>query len=181
MEIEKTPLKDCFLVKPKVFKDHRGIFLETYNERRFEELTGIKKSFIQDNQSISKYGVVRGLHFQTGEFAQTKLVRVILGKVLDVVVDLRRDSPTFGQSFQTILDDQNLHQLYIPKGFGHGFVTLSEQSVFLYKCDQYYQPGSEAGIIYNDPSLNIDWGIPDDNVILSEKDSVLPTFKEIFK
>lgn len=180
MELIKTPLKDCFLVKPNVFEDHRGIFLETYNERRFEELTGIRKSFIQDNQSISKYGVVRGLHYQTGEFAQTKLVRVIFGKVLDVVVDLRTESPTFGKTFQTILDDQNLHQLYIPKGFGHGFVTLSEKSVFSYKCDQYYQPGSEAGVIYNDPSLNIDWGIPEDDMILSQKDSILPTFKEIF-
>ena len=180
MELIKTPLKDCFLVKPKIFEDHRGIFIETYSERRFEELTGIRKSFIQDNQSISKYGVLRGLHYQTGEFAQTKLVRVIFGKVLDVVVDLRTESPTFGKTFQTILDDQNLHQLYIPKGFGHGFVTLSEKSVFSYKCDQYYQPGSEAGVIYNDPSLNIDWGIPEDDMILSQKDSILPTFKEIF-
>ena len=180
MKVEKTPLKDCFLVIPDIFPDHRGIFLETFHRRNFAEKTGIDTEFVQDNQSISSYGVLRGLNFQKGAHAQNKLVRVIHGKVLDVVVDLRPDSSTFKQSFSAILDDQNLHQLYIPKGFGHGFITLSEKSVFAYKCDQYYVPGSEGGIIYNDPDLNIDWNFPEKDLILSEKDKNLPTLKEIF-
>ncbi len=180
MEVEETPLKDCFLIKPKIFEDHRGIFLETYHRKRLAELTGIDAEFVQDNQSVSSYGVLRGLHYQKGEFAQTKIVRVIYGKVLDVVVDLRPDSPTFKKTYSAILDDKNLHQLYVPKGFGHGFLTLSEKSVFAYKCDDYYRPGSEGGIIYNDPELNIDWNFPENDMILSEKDRELPTFKEAF-
>ena len=181
MQVEETPLKDCFLVKPDILKDHRGIFLETYHRKQFAELTGIDTEFVQDNQSVSSYGVLRGMHYQKGEFAQTKIVRVIFGKVLDVVVDLRTDSPTFKQTYSAILDDQNLHQLYVPKGFGHGFLTLSAKSVFGYKCDNYYTPGSEAGIIFNDPDLNIDWDFPIEEMILSDKDRDLPCFKEIFK
>lgn len=180
MTVEETPLKDCFLVKPTIFRDHRGIFLETYHRKKFAELTHIDAEFVQDNQSVSKYGVLRGMHYQKGEYAQTKLVRVIHGKVLDVVVDLRPDSPTFKKSYSVILDDENLNQLYIPKGFAHGFLTLSEKSVFAYKCDDYYTPGSEAGIIYNDPDLNIDWNFPEKDLILSEKDKIQPTFKESF-
>ncbi|MCM4155018.1 dTDP-4-dehydrorhamnose 3,5-epimerase [Gramella sp. AN32] len=180
MKVKKTPLKDCFLVIPEIFHDHRGIFLETYHRRQFAEHTRIDTEFVQDNQSVSTYGVLRGLHYQKGEHAQTKLVRVIHGKVQDIVVDLRPDSSTFKQSFSVILDDQNLYQLYIPKGFGHGFITLSEKSVFAYKCDQYYVPGSEGGIIYNDPDLNIDWNFPEKDLILSEKDKNLPTLKDIF-
>jgi dTDP-4-dehydrorhamnose 3,5-epimerase len=180
MLVEETPLKDCFLVKPKIFEDHRGIFLETYHRERFAELTGIDTEFVQDNQSGSTFGVLRGLHYQTGDSAQTKLVRVIYGKVLDVVVDLRPDSPTFKKSYSVILDDQNLNQLYIPKGFAHGFLTLSERSVFAYKCDNYYKPGSEAGIIFNDPDLDIDWDFPLKEMILSDKDRKLPTLKESF-
>jgi len=180
MQVEETPLKDCFLIKPRIFEDHRGIFLETYQRERFAELSGIDEEFVQDNQSVSKFGVLRGMHYQKGEFAQTKIVRVIYGKVLDVVVDLRPDSHTFKKTFSTILDDENLNQLYVPKGFGHGFITLSEKSVFAYKCDQYYTPGSEAGIIFNDPDLNIDWNFPEREMILSEKDRHLPTFKETF-
>lgn len=180
MQVEETPLKDCFLLKPRIFEDHRGIFLETYQRKRFAELSGIDAEFVQDNQSVSRYGVLRGMHYQKGEFAQTKIVRVIYGKVLDVVVDLRPDSPTFKKVYSVILDDENLYQLYVPKGFGHGFLTLSEKSVFAYKCDQYYTPGSEAGIIFNDPDLNIDWNFPAREMILSEKDKVLPTFKETF-
>ena len=180
MQVEETPLKDCFLIKPKIFKDHRGIFVETYQRKQFAEISGIDEDFVQDNQSVSKHGVLRGLHYQKGEFAQTKIVRVVYGKVLDVVVDLRPESPTFKQTYSAILDDENLHQLYVPKGFGHGFLTLSEKSVFAYKCDHYYTPGSEAGIIYNDPDLNIDWNFPERSMILSEKDMQLPTFKEAF-
>lgn len=180
MEVEKTPLKDCYLIKPKIFKDHRGLFLESFHRQRFAEETGIDEEFVQDNQSVSRFGVLRGMHYQTGAFAQTKIVRVIYGKVLDVVADLRPDSPTFGKTFSVILDDENLHELYVPKGFAHGFLTLSEQSVFAYKCDQYYQPGSEAGIIYNDPDLAIDWNFPEDQLVLSEKDQKQPTFKEVF-
>ncbi|MCM8569631.1 dTDP-4-dehydrorhamnose 3,5-epimerase [Gramella jeungdoensis] len=181
MQVEETPLKDCFLIKPKIFEDHRGIFLETYHRKRLAELTGIDAEFVQDNQSVSSYGVLRGLHYQKGEFAQTKIVRVIFGKVLDVVVDLRPDSPTFKKTYSVILDDQNLHQLYVPKGFGHGFLTLSEKSVFAYKCDDYYKPGSEGGIIYNDPDLKINWNFPENELILSEKDRNLPTLKEAFE
>ncbi|HKJ47795.1 MAG TPA: dTDP-4-dehydrorhamnose 3,5-epimerase [Christiangramia sp.] len=180
MQVEETPLKDCFLVKPRIFEDHRGIFLETYHRERFAELTGIDTEFVQDNQSVSSFGVLRGMHYQKGEFAQTKLVRVIYGKVLDVVVDLRPDSPTFKKTHSVILDDKNLCQLYVPKGFGHGFLTLSEKSVFAYKCDNYYKPGSEGGIIFNDPDLNIDWDFPTKEMILSDKDRNLPTFKDSF-
>ena len=180
MQVEETPLKDCFLIKPKIFEDQRGIFLETYHRERFSELTGIDNEFVQDNQSVSRYGVLRGIHYQKGDFAQTKLVRVIFGKVLDVVVDLRPDSPTFKKTYSTILDDKNLHQLFVPRGFGHGFLTLSEKSVFAYKCDDYYKPGSEGGIIFNDPDLNIDWNFPVKEMILSDKDRELPTFKEVF-
>ncbi len=180
MQVEKTPLKDCYIIKPRIFEDHRGIFLETFHRERFADLVGIDTEFVQDNQSVSTFGVLRGIHYQKGEFAQTKLVRVIYGKVLDVVVDLRSDSPTFKQTFSTILDDKDLHQLYVPKGFGHGFLTLSEKSVFAYKCDDYYRPGSEGGIIFNDPDLNIDWDFPLKELILSDKDRDLPTFKETF-
>ena len=181
MKVEETPLKDCFIIKPDIFRDKRGLFLESYHKKKFIELTGIEIEFVQDNQSISKKGVLRGLHYQTGEFGQTKLVRAIYGKVLDVVVDLRPESPTFKQSFKIILDHENLYQLYIPKGFGHGFVTLSETSVFAYKCDEYYYPGSEAGIIYNDPDLAIDWEFPEEKMIISDKDLKQPRLKEVFK
>ncbi len=180
MKFEKTPLKDCFILTPEVYPDHRGIFLESYHKKKFNEITGLKLDFVQDNQSVSKKGVLRGLHFQTGEFAQAKLVRVIYGEVLDVVVDLRTDSPTFKESYSITLSDQNQHQLFIPQGFAHGFITLSETSVFSYKCDRFYYPGSESGVIYNDPDLAIDWKIPEDEFILSEKDTKLPTLKDLF-
>ncbi len=180
MKIEKTPLKDCYLIKPTVFEDQRGIFLETYHRKRLAETTGIDNEFVQDNQSVSRFGVLRGLHYQTGEFAQTKIVRVIYGKVLDVVVDLRPNSPTYKKTYSAVLDDKNLYQLFVPKGFAHGFLTLSEKSVFAYKCDHYYQPGSEAGIIFNDPDLNINWNFPEAEMIISEKDRKQPTLKEVF-
>jgi dTDP-4-dehydrorhamnose 3,5-epimerase len=179
LELEPTPLKDCFLLKPSVFRDHRGIFIESFSQRRFEEVTGLEIDFVQDNQSTSKKGVLRGLHFQKGVHAQSKLVRTVLGKVLDVVVDLRPNSPTFKQSFKAVLSDENHHQLFVPAGFAHGFLTLSEKSVFAYKCDRYFHKESDAGVIYNDPVLNIDWEFPEEDLILSEKDANLPTFENL--
>lgn len=179
LELEQTPLKDCFLLKPSVFRDHRGTFLESFNQQRFEEVTGLKLNFIQDNQSSSQKGVLRGLHFQKGPFAQTKLVRTVLGKVLDVVVDLRPQSPTFKKSFKAVLSDENHHQLLVPSGFAHGFLTLSERSVFAYKCDQFFNKEADAGVYFNDPTFDIDWEFPEDQLILSEKDKNLPTFEEL--
>ena len=178
MEIEKTPLQDCFIVKPDVFEDARGVFCETFNLEVFKRTTGIAVDFVQDNQSISKYGVLRGLHFQKGAMAQAKLVRVIKGKVLDVVVDLRQDSPSFGKQFSLILDDKTNMQLFVPKGFAHGFATLSDNSIFAYKCDNYYDRASEGGIIYNDATLAIDWHLPKEDLLISEKDLLLPSFQE---
>ena len=180
MEFKETPLKDCFLISPPVFKDKRGLFLESYHKKKFAEATGIQVEFVQDNQSVSSRGVIRGLHFQKGDFAQAKLVRVVFGEVLDVVVDVRPDSPTFKQKFEVLLSDTNHKQLFIPQGFAHGFITLSERSVFSYKCDRFYTPGAESGIIYNDPELNINWPLPSENFILSDKDLQLPTLKELF-
>lgn len=179
LELENTPLQDCFILKPAVFKDHRGTFYESYNRDRFEETTGLNIQFIQDNQSTSRKGVLRGFHFQKGRFGQSKLVRTVSGKVLDVVVDIRPDSPTFGKSYKVVLSNENKIQLFVPAGFAHAFLTLSESSVFAYKCDQYYNKESEAGIIWNDPSLEIDWDFPEDQIILSEKDAALPTLKNV--
>lgn len=178
MEIQKTTLKDCFIVKPRVFRDNRGLFFETFNQIQFKEATSLDRPFIQDNTSYSTKGVLRGLHFQTGAMAQAKLVRVASGRVLDVVVDLRKESPSFGKSFSVILDDKEHLQLYVPRGFAHGFVTLSENSIFCYKCDNYYDKASEGGIIYNDATLAIDWHLPEVEFIVSEKDLELPTFEE---
>lgn len=179
LELEPTPLKDCFILKPSVFKDHRGVFIESFNQRRFEEVTGLQIDFVQDNQSSSRKGVLRGLHFQKGNFAQSKLVRTVVGKVLDVVVDLRPASPTFKKSFKVILSDENHHQLFVPAGFAHGFLTLSEMSVFAYKCDQYFNKEADGGIYYNDPAFNIEWDFPEDQLILSEKDAHLPTLEQL--
>ncbi|TXD74766.1 dTDP-4-dehydrorhamnose 3,5-epimerase [Aequorivita antarctica] len=178
MEIQKTPLKDCFILKPDVFRDDRGLFYETYNQKVFEKITGLKIDFVQDNQSVSSKGVLRGLHFQNGEMVQAKLVRVVKGKVLDIVVDIRKDSETFGRSFSIILDDVEHLQLFVPKGFAHGFITLSEQSIFSYKCDNYYDKASECGIIYNDATLALDWHLPKEEFIISAKDLELPSFEE---
>ena len=174
MQVEKTPLKDCYLIKPEIYRDKRGIFLETYHRKRLAEQTGIDCEFVQDNQSVSKLGVLRGLHFQKGEHAQTKIVRVIHGKVLDVVVDVRQDSPLLGRALRLFWTMRTCTSLYVPKGFAHGFITLSEISVFAYKCDDYYRPGSESGIIYNDPTLAIDWNFPEEDMIISEKDQKQP-------
>ena len=178
MTIKNTPLKDCYIIEPTVFEDERGYFYEKFNEKKFEELTGLNGHFVQDNISKSSYGVLRGLHLQKGEYAQAKLVSCLEGKVFDVAVDLREDSPTFGQWFGIELTPENKLQLYVPRGFGHGFSVLSETAVFSYKCDNFYQKDAEGSVIYNDPELNIDWKLPADAIILSEKDGKLPTFAE---
>lgn len=178
VKIEHTPLKDCFVLTPTIFKDERGAFYETYNEVLFEKVTRQKVSFVQDNQSTSNFGVLRGLHYQVGEMAQAKLVRALQGSILDIVVDVRKDSKTFGKHFSIILDDIFQQQLFVPRGFAHGFITLSPTSTFAYKCDNFYDKASERGIIYNDATLSLDWHLPKDKFILSEKDQTLPTFLE---
>lgn len=175
MEIIETPIKDLLILKPRVFEDARGFFCETYSEKIFKE-AGINLDFCQDNLSRSSYGVVRGLHYQLAPYSQTKLVSVIQGKVWDVAVDIRRDSPTFGQWYGVELSLENHLQFLIPQGFAHGFSVLTDTAVFSYKCDNYYNPASERGIIYNDPQLNVDWKISLDNAIISEKDLKLPGF-----
>lgn len=174
MPFVKTPIRDLLVFEPKVFEDSRGYFFEAYNEQVFEA-EGVNIRFVQDNQSKSSYGVIRGLHYQLSPYAQTKLVRVLEGKILDVAVDIRKGSPTFGQSFVVELSAENKKQLLVPQGFAHGFSVLSETAVVLYKCDQFYNKESEGGIRYNDPELNIDWQVPIDQVLVSEKDLVLPT------
>lgn len=178
MKIQHTPLKDCFVLTPTIFKDERGTFYETYNEILFEKVTGKKVNFVQDNQSTSSYGVLRGLHYQVGEMAQAKLVRAVEGKILDIVVDLRKNSETFGKHFSIVLDDIEQKQLFVPRGFAHGFITLSPKSKFAYKCDNFYDKASERGIIYNDATLQLDWHLPSDKLIISEKDQILPSFLE---
>ncbi len=178
MTLTPTPLKDCFILEPSVFEDERGVFIETFNKKNFNKITGLFTDFVQDNQSMSTRGVLRGLHYQKGDFSQAKLVRVVSGKVKDIVVDIRKDSPTFGQHFSIILDDVNHKQLFVPRGFAHGFITLSETSVFAYKCDNLYNKESEGGIIYNDATLNLDWHLPEEQLIVSAKDIELPSFEK---
>jgi dTDP-4-dehydrorhamnose 3,5-epimerase len=180
LQIEETNLSGCFVIKSTIFKDSRGFFTETFHKNRLEERLGHELNFVQDNQSVSFKNVLRGLHFQKGEHAQAKLVRVIRGRALDVAVDLRVDSPSFGQVYITELSEVNNLQMYMPKGLAHGFLSLEDQTVFYYKCDAYYHQESEAGIIYNDPDLRIEWGIPEPKLILSEKDRKLPFFKQLY-
>jgi dTDP-4-dehydrorhamnose 3,5-epimerase len=179
MRIEKTNLDGCYLIHDTFFGDQRGYFFESFNRKTFSDLTGLDVNFVQDNQSGSLKGVLRGLHFQQGEFAQAKLVRVLKGKVLDVAVDLRHDSPTFGKHISVELSEDSHTQFFIPRGFAHGFAVLSEQAVFFYKCDNYYHKASEGGVVYNDPDLAIDWQLKADELLLSEKDSRLPMLKEV--
>ena len=178
MKIKETPLKDCYIIEPTVFEDDRGYFFEKYNEKKFEEITGLNGHFVQDNISKSSYGVLRGLHLQKGDHAQAKLVSCLEGKVFDVAVDLRVDSPTFGKWFGIELTPENKLQLYVPRGFGHGFSVLSETAVFAYNCDNFYNKESEGGVLWNDEDINIDWQLPLEDVILSEKDAVLTKFSE---
>ncbi|HEX3024620.1 MAG TPA: dTDP-4-dehydrorhamnose 3,5-epimerase [Chitinophagaceae bacterium] len=179
MKVEETKLKDCFIIRDTVFEDPRGYFFESFNQQRFASLIGLNVSFVQDNQSKSTRGVLRGIHFQQGEHTQAKLVRVLEGRVLDVAVDLRKNSPTFGQWETVELTGDNHVQFFVPRGFGHGFVVLSEAATFFYKCDNFYNKASEGGIIYNDADLNIDWQIKEEEVLLSGKDKILPTFREV--
>ena len=178
MRVKETPLKDCYIIEPTLFEDNRGYFYEKFNEKKFEELTGMNGHFVQDNISKSSYGVLRGLHLQKGKKAQAKLVSCLEGKVWDIAVDLREDSPTFGKWFGVELTDENKLQFYIPRGFAHGFVVLSEIAVFSYKCDNFYCKEAEGGVIWNDENLQIDWKIPISEVILSEKDEVQATFQD---
>lgn len=176
MNIIKTPLTGLFIIEPIVFKDQRGYFFESYNMAKLKSL-GIDLQFVQDNQSKSSYGVIRGLHFQMAPKAQSKLVRVLCGKVYDVAVDMRKGSPTYGKWFGLELSEENKKQLLIPKGFAHGFSVLSETAVVFYKCDELYAPECDSGILYNDPDLAIDWQIPTSKVIVSGKDGNLQSFK----
>jgi len=178
MTIEQTPLKDCFIIHEKVHGDARGYFIETYNSRDFKAATGLDIEFVQDNQSRSTKGVLRGLHMQRGAAAQAKLVRVLEGAVLDVAVDLRKGSPSFGQHYAIELTAENHKQFFVPAGFAHGFVVLSETATFFYKVDKFYEPGNEVGIMYNDADLNIDWQLPTSELIFSEKDKTLGSFAE---
>lgn len=181
MRTNETKLKGCYIIEPKVFHDDRGYFFESFNQEAFNKIIGNNVKFVQDNESFSTKGVLRGLHFQKGEFAQAKLVRVIKGKVLDVAVDIRKDSPTFGEYISVILSEENKKQLFIPRGFAHGFVVLSANAKFSYKCDNFYSKDAESGIIYNDAILNIDWVLPNKSLIISEKDRKLNKLSEIIK
>jgi len=174
LEIVETEIEGAFLIKPKVFSDERGYFFESFSEKVWREKIGEVPAFVQDNESMSSKGVLRGLHFQRPPFAQGKLVRVIKGSVLDVIVDLRKNSPTFGKHLSVVLSGENKHQLYLPPHFAHGFLTLEDHTVFSYKCTQFYNQESEEGLMWNDPDLNIDWGIK--NPFLSEKDKKYESF-----
>ena len=174
MEFVKQSIADVVLIKPKVHGDHRGYFVESFRRDKFEEAIGYKVSFCQDNESRSTKGVLRGLHFQLPPFAQSKLVRVIEGEVLDVALDIRQGSPTFGKHVAVRLSGENKHQLFIPRGFAHGFVVLSDTATFAYKVDNYYSPECDRGLAFNDPALGIDWGLPLDQLKLSEKDLTQP-------
>ncbi len=177
MNVTETKLKGCFIVEPTIIADERGYFFESFNKEKFTELIGQEVDFVQDNQSHSRKGVLRGLHYQVGEYAQAKLVRVLQGAVLDIAVDIRKGSPTFGQHISVELSDENQKQLFIPRGFAHGFIVLSDTATFFYKCDNYYNKASEGGIIYSDTTLNIDWKLPKIEFVISPKDTILPTFE----
>ncbi|MEO3404447.1 dTDP-4-dehydrorhamnose 3,5-epimerase [Mucilaginibacter sp. CAU 1740] len=178
MTITTTPLEGCIVITPRVFNDDRGYFFEAYNTQHFNNAVGYEVNFVQDNQSSSSYGVFRGLHLQKGEHAQAKLVRVTKGQVLDVAVDLRKGSSTFGQYHSVLLSEENHQQFFIPRGFAHGFIVLSDIAIFQYKCDNFYNKESEGGLHYADPNLNIDWGIPNADILVSDKDRELPFLKD---
>ena len=181
LKFTETKLKGCFILEPKIIGDERGSFMESFNEKIFAEGVGQQVHFVQDNQSFSTKGVLRGLHYQTGAHAQAKLVRVLNGEVLDVAVDLRPNSPTYGQHETALLTGDNQIQFYIPRGFAHGFLVLSDTATFFYKCDNFYNAASEGGILFNDPTLNIDWKSPIEDIIISEKDQQLPTLENAKK
>ena len=181
MTVIKTDIEGVYIIKPTIFEDSRGYFFESFSQKNFENKVG-KINFVQDNESKSTYGVVRGLHFQTPPHSQSKLVRCVKGAVLDVAVDLRKDSPTYGKYVEVELTEDNHLQLFIPKGFAHGFSVLSDEAVFQYKCDDFYHPNDEGGLAFDDPDINVQWPIPEgmtkDDLILSDKDKVNASFKE---
>jgi dTDP-4-dehydrorhamnose 3,5-epimerase len=178
MNFIKTKLEGCYIIEPNLYKDERGYFMESFNENTFNKATGNTTHFVQDNQSFSSKGVLRGLHYQIGEHSQGKLIRVLTGEVLDIAVDIRPNSVTYGQYVSIILSESNHKQIFIPRGFAHGFLVLSQTAIFFYKCDNFYNKESEGGIIYNDTTLNIDWGDEKTKWIISEKDINLPTFEK---
>ncbi|MGG7036783.1 MAG: dTDP-4-dehydrorhamnose 3,5-epimerase [Flavobacterium sp.] len=181
MNFIATKLAGCFIIEPKIFLDERGYFMESFNEKTFREKVGQEVHFVQDNQSFSSKGVLRGLHYQIGEHAQAKLVRVLQGEVLDVAVDIRPNSPTFGQYEAVVLSGDNQRQFFVPRGFAHGFLVLSETATFFYKCDNFYNAASEGGIMFNDETINIDWNFPLEELIVSEKDKMQPTLQNAKK
>ena len=181
LKFTETKLKGCFILKPKILKDERGYFMESFNEKIFQEGIGKKTTFVQDNQSFSTRGVLRGLHYQCGQHAQAKLVRVLQGEVLDVAVDLRPDSQTYGQYEAVLLSAENQTQFFVPRGFAHGFLVLSETATFFYKCDNFYNKESEGGLIYDDETVNINWNFPIHDLIISDKDKVLPNLQNARK
>lgn len=178
MEVRKTNIEGVLIIEPKLFGDNRGYFFESFNAKEFAEKTGVDVTFIQDNESKSKYGVLRGMHFQNPPFTQSKLVRVVKGKVLDVVVDIRKGSPTYGKFEMCELTEENHRQFFVPKGMAHGFCVLSEEAIFQYKCDNFYHPEAEGAIAWNDPDIAIKWPIRIEDVILSEKDKNHPCLKD---
>ncbi len=179
MNVIKTDIEGVFVIEPQVFGDERGYFFESFNAERFLAQTGVEVTFVQDNESRSRRGVLRGLHFQREPHAQAKLVRVVQGRVLDVAVDIRLESPTFGRYVAVELSGENHRQLFIPKGFAHGYVVLEDDTVFQYKCDEFYHPASEGGIAWNDPQIGIEWPLAESEIILSDKDRKHPTLKEL--
>ena len=181
MNFIPTKLEGCFIIEPKIILDERGYFMESFNENTFQKSVNQKVHFVQDNQSYSSKGVLRGLHYQTGEHAQAKLVRVLQGEVLDVAVDIRPNSPTFGKYEVVLLSGENQRQFFVPRGFAHGFLVLSDTATFFYKCDNFYNKESEGGISYNDQIINIDWVFPTENLIISEKDKVQPNLENAKK
>lgn len=178
MNVIKTPIEGLLIIEPRVFHDARGYFVETYNEQRYRE-AGVDAAFVQDNQSCSTYAVVRGLHFQKPPYTQAKLVSCTKGRVLDVAVDLRKESPTYGKWYAVELSEENHRQFYIPRGFAHGFSVLSEQAVFTYKCDNLYHPEAEGGLLLSDPDVAIEWQVPEEMRVISEKDTKHPLFKDL--
>ena len=181
MKFIETKLKGCFILEPKIITDERGYFMESFNEKTFQAGIGQEVTFVQDNQSFSTKGVLRGLHYQCGEHAQAKLVRVLQGEVLDVAVDLRPNSKTYGQYEAVLLSAENQKQFFIPRGFAHGFLVLSETATFFYKCDNFYNKESEGGLIYNDETVKINWNFPLNELIISEKDQILPNLENTKK
>ncbi|WKB82822.1 dTDP-4-dehydrorhamnose 3,5-epimerase [Cellulophaga lytica] len=179
MKVTKTKLEGCVLIEPTLYNDERGYFFESYNTHRFNDIVDQEVNFVQDNQSFSTRGVIRALHYQKGNNAQAKLIRVLNGVILDVAVDLRPSSKTYGEYFSIELSSENKKQLFVPRGFAHGFSVLSDTAEVLYKCDNYYNKESEGGIIYNDSTLNVDWKLKAEEIKVSEKDLILPTFKEV--